>query len=359
LKKLLYIFLIISSGSQAQLKQDTGRNINYLIIPVLMRTPETGWGYGASANVTFKTSQRKDSLTRLSSVDALAIFTERGQNIQGAEATIYFPKEKFISYLQAYHVYFPDRFWGVGPATKNEWSERFIYEHVHLYAHVKRKIRKGLFAGIIYDYQNVYKLTYNKGAVFDTTSFAGKIPYAISGAGVSLSYDTRNAAFWPTRGIFFQTHFSTYDKVIGSGYNFSKWIFELRVFKKLYLQHILAAQIYSNASFGTVPFRNMAVLGGQGNLRGFYQGRFRDNNMFSVIAEYRAPVYWRFSLCAFGGVGNVYKDVSDLQKHSLLYSFGGGLRLALLEKDRLNIRIDYGYYDHYNSGFYFTLGESF
>lgn len=333
--------------------------MNYLFIPVLLRTPETGWGYGASGTITFRTSHRRDSLTRLSAIDVLAIFTERGQNIQGMEGTIYFPKEKFIGNFQLYHVFFPDRFWGIGPATKDEWSERYVYEHAHAYAHVKRKIAKGLFAGIIYDYQDVFKLRYNTGAVFDTTKFAGKTPYAISGAGFSLAYDTRNAAFWPTRGIFAQSQFTHYNKWIGSNYSFSKWIFELRIFRRVIKQHVVAAQLYSNMSLGTTPFRSMATLGGQGNLRGFYQGRFRDNNMISLIAEYRAPIIWRFGVCVFGGVGNTYASLHELQRYPLLYSFGGGIRLALLEKERLNIRVDYGYYSRYNSGFYFTLGESF
>jgi outer membrane protein assembly factor BamA len=359
LKKLIHILTFFSLGLSAQLKQDTSKNARFLIIPVIMRTPETGWGYGGSANVSFRTTHRKDTLTRVSTIDALAIFTERGQNIQGIEGTLYFPKEKFIGYFQGYHVYFPDQFWGVGPDTKDEWHEKYVYEHAHAYLHIKRKIIKRLFAGIIYDYQNVFRLSYNKGAVFDTTFFAGKNPYAISGIGLSLSYDTRNATFWPTKGVFIQSHFTQYDKLYGSNYSFYKWLLELRVFKKVFKDHVIAAQINSNASFGQTPFRSMAVLGGQGNLRGFYQGRFRDNNLITFIGEYRAPIYWRFSLVAFGGIGNVYDVLPQLQSHPLLYSFGGGIRLALLEKDKLNIRIDYGYYNTYNSGFYFTLGECF
>jgi len=81
--------------------------------------------------------------------------------------------------------------------------------------------------------------------------------------------------------------------------------------------------------------------------------------MASLIVEYRAPVWWRFSLVAFGGIGNVYSDKYPLWKNEFKYSFGGGVRLSMLQKDKLNIRIDYGYYSKYNSGFYFTLGECF
>ena len=140
--RLLLIFIFLSGALCAQLIQDTSKNLRYLIIPVLMRSPETGWGYGASGSVTFKTTHRHDTLTRTSVVQALAIFTEKGQNIQGIDATIYFPKERHIGYFQSYHSYFPDRFWGIGSETKDEWSERYIYEQADAYLHVKKKIRK-------------------------------------------------------------------------------------------------------------------------------------------------------------------------------------------------------------------------
>ena len=31
----------------------------------------------------------------------------------------------------------------------------------------------------------------------------------------------------------------------------------------------------------------------------------------------------------------------------------------IAEKEKLNLRVDYGYSDYYNKGFYFTIGECF
>ncbi len=174
-----------------------------------------------------------------------------------------------------------------------------------------------------------------------------------------MSYDTRNKAFWPTKGFYVNTIFTNYDKTIGSTYGFSKWTVDLRIFQKLFLKHVLAAQFYNYSTFGETPMKNLARLGGTDNLRGFYQGRLRDKNMASLIVEYRAPIIWRLSVVAFGGIGNVYSDKYPLWKNEFKYSFGGGIRLNVLEKDNLNIRIDYGYYSKYNSGLYFTLGECF
>jgi outer membrane protein assembly factor BamA len=343
----------------AQFKRDSTRNTNFLFLPALFRTPETGWGYGASASATFKTTNRKDTLTRTSSVNGAIIFTERGQNFQFMDATIYFPEEKYILYADISHSYFPEYFWGLGPGTKDEWQERYEYEQYGCYSHLKKQLFERFFAGIIYEYQNVFKINYIDDGLFDTLNFNGKKPYANSGLGLSVSYDTRNMAFCPNKGFFFNSHVSRFNEGIGSDYDFTRWVIDVRFFQKVVLDHVLAFQAYNYSTFGEPPMRNYARFGGQDNMRGFYQGRLRDRNMATFIAEYRAPIYWRFSLVAFCGIGNVYSAQNPLLKNELRYSFGGGIRLRMLKKDNLNIRIDYGYYNKYNSGLYFTLGESF
>jgi hypothetical protein len=55
----------------------------------------------------------------------------------------------------------------------------------------------------------------------------------------------------------------------------------------------------------------------------------------------------------------IKQTIHMIQNSSIKNSFGGGLRISILEKDKLNLRIDYGYSDKYNKGFYFTLGECF
>lgn len=55
----------------------------------------------------------------------------------------------------------------------------------------------------------------------------------------------------------------------------------------------------------------------------------------------------------------MYDKPKNINTGSLKGSFGGGLRLTILEKENLNLRVDYGYSDNYNRGFYFTVGECF
>lgn len=343
----------------AQFVLDTSKRVNFLAVPILFRTPETGWAGGLSANTNFKTTFKNDSLTRISTITAMAIFSQRQQNIQGINATIYFPKEKYILYFQSAHTYFPDKFWGIGQLTKNEYEEKYTYEQVFVTPHLKRKFAKRLFLGLTADFQNVFKVSYITKRIFDTTDFIGKSPYNVFGLGFTASYDTRNFTFWPTKGVFAQTQFTSYNKGFASDYSFNKWMTEFRFFIPLFKGHIFAGQFYNLTNFGNTPFKSMASLGGQDNMRGLYQGRYRDNSRYSLILEYRAHILWRISGVAFGGLGDVYRNYKTINTSTLKYTFGGGLRLSLTEGEKYHLRFDYGYSDPYNQAFYFTIGECF
>jgi outer membrane protein assembly factor BamA len=357
--KYLLFFSILCNTLIAQFTIDTSKRVNYLAIPVLFRTPETGWAYGLSSSLTFKTSNKHDTLTRTSVIQGLAIFSQKEQNIQAIDASIYFPKEKYILYFQSNHSYFPDVFWGIGSNTENSNEEKYAFEQFNSSIHLKKKIAKHLFFGLMADYQNVLQLKYGANSLLDQISLFGKTPYHVLGFGITTSYDTRNFTFWPTKGMFLQAQATSYNKGIASDLSFNKVILEGRFFKSIYKNQILAFQFYNHSTIGDTPFRSLATLGGTTNLRGFYQGRFKDKSMVSFIAEYRTFLVWKLSAVAFIGVGNVYQSIHTIQSSSIKHSFGGGLRISILEKDKLNLRIDYGYSDKYNKGFYFTLGECF
>lgn len=363
---LFTIFSVLSCLMvNAQLKHDTCKSVQYLIVPVIYKTPETGFATGISGSISFKTSHKNDSLTRTSIIQGIGFVTSHHQNVEAIDATIYFPKEKYILLTQIAHSYFPDKFWGIGPNTKEDLDpkkkhgEYYVYEQFYINPHIKKKIKKHVFIGLLYEFQNVFNIKYTIGERFDTSFFFGKQNYKVSGAGFSLGYDTRNLTFWPSKGVYIQTLVTGFRKETGSDYDLVKWITDLRWYKKIYKNQIFAMQLYNYVTQGNTPLRELASLGGSNNMRGFYQGRYRDTDMFSLISEYRTPVKGRISACAFAGVGNVYSTFKDLIHSDIKYSYGAGIRYALLTKEKLNIRVDYGYSSRNNKGLYFTIAECF
>jgi outer membrane protein assembly factor BamA len=357
LKAALFILLFANLAVCAQ--DDTlPRKPRLVPLPVVFRAPETGIAGGLATSFFFNLGKNRNT-TRYSIINLLGLITQRQQNTQVLDGQVYFPKEKNIFVFQVSHSYFPDKFWGLGPDTKNSAEERYVFEQFFYSLHPKQKIAKGMFAGIIHEFQHVYHIQYNEGGVFDSSEFKGKSTYNMSSLGASCSYDTRNNTNWPTKGLFSQVILSSVNRIFFSDYNLTKFTWDTRYFRKIYKDQILAVQLYNYWSFGDNPLRDLAYLGGQTNMRGFYAGRFRDRCMYSLIGEYRIPIYKRFAGVLFGGVGNVFRDFADPHIAEIKGTYGAGLRIELLRNERLNLRIDYGYRDTYNNGFYFTVGECF
>lgn len=358
---VIHLFLNSTSAKQIEFGDSIKtKKVNYTLLPVLFKSIETKWAIGIGASISFKTTKKNDYLTRTSTIQSVGMFTQRHQNIQVLDATVFFPKENYIFYLQFSHSYFPDKFWGVGSNTENVKHEDFDFSQVYVLTQLKKKIKKNVFAGVIYEHQNVFDIRFLKKKLFDTTLIYGKENHVVSGFGASICYDNRNSSYWPTKGMLLQlTYRAAIKSVMTSSYTNLKTIVDVRYFKKLHRNTILAMQMYCLWNFGESPIRELAMLGGANNLRGFYRGRYRDDKMTSFIGEYRIPVYDRFGVCVFGGLGCVYKEAKDITAKSIKSSYGVGIRLSILPKEKLNIRIDYGFSNRENKGLYFTVGECF
>ena len=99
-------------------------------------------------------------------------------------------------------------------------------------------------------------------------------------------------------------------------------------------------------------------MGGNQIMRGYYQGRFRDNNQVALQAEYRRQVIPWLGFVLFGSVGDVAASVDRFDLGDFKAAGGAGVRLMIDKKDRINIRFDYGL-GRDTSGFYFAFAESF
>jgi outer membrane protein assembly factor BamA len=123
-------------------------------------------------------------------------------------------------------------------------------------------------------------------------------------------------------------------------------------------KQVLAFNAYGVISSGTVPFYQMALLGGETKMRGLYQGRFRDKDCVILQAEYRAHLFWRVGAVAFASIGDVASQLNQFNYKYTRLAVGGGVRALVDKKQHLNLRFDAGYSnDRFN--YYLTLGEAF
>ena len=106
----LSFLLIIVEGS-AQIKSDSSINKSHLIaLPVISRSIETDWSFGAGGSYTFYTTRKKDSTTRTSSIRFLGSYSLRKQFLFTVSGPVFFPGEKYILNSHFSFSSFPDPF---------------------------------------------------------------------------------------------------------------------------------------------------------------------------------------------------------------------------------------------------------
>lgn len=361
IKKYSFIlFLVVLFCNKVYPQKDSVKSKHILVFPVIARSIETSWSFGLAASSTFRFS-RTDTISRISNIQSIILYSLKKQFVAALNGSQYWDKEKYILNEQFSYSSFPDKFWGLGKHSPDSTVENYAFNQYYIYLHLLRKLGHSLYAGMLFEFQNVMDVSYQSGGIFDQQNVAGRHPYCVSGLGLSFTFDNRNDAFAPDKGYFAQIYFNHFDKGFGSNYNYTNIVVDLRKFIRIYKKQVLALQAYSFTNIGNeVPLRSLASLGGSNSMRGYYSGRYRDKRQLVFQTEYRVPLIKRFGAAFFCSAGDVGNNFNDYSLPDLKYAAGGGLRIALNKSEKLNLRLDYGVgQGKNNQGLYFQLGEAF
>ncbi|HTJ48821.1 MAG TPA: BamA/TamA family outer membrane protein [Cyclobacteriaceae bacterium] len=347
---------MLASADSTLMNNTKHKDSGIVFLPAVIRSPETKWGFGAASSVTFKL-RSSDSQTRTSSVQALGLYTTRKQSILGLESTVYFPREDLIFRLHSSYTYFPDKFWGLGNHTDRRKPIPFAYKQFYVFPQLLKRVYSKLYVGISLEYQHVYNFYYNKNDFYDYHKVVGLQGGVIPGAGILMTWDSRDNAFSPSKGEFFEFAATDFENR-RRDYDYSNYVFDFRKYVAGTYGKVLAFQFYANLNKGTIPILSLASMGGSMIMRGYYSGRFRDNNLAATQIEYRVPIKKNFGVVGFAGLGQVARTLNEFSAPQLKGAAGGGLRFALKPQEKLNLRIDYGVARH-SHGFYLTVAEAF
>jgi len=303
---------------------------------------------------------KHDTLIRKSNIQPYFIYTINKQILSSIGYTLFLDKEKFRTEGELTYNYFPQYYYGIGDNLSHNDPELFTYHWVKIYNRTAYLLQRGLFVGMAYEYVNMFEVSSSPSGLLSTTKPLGYNGFLASGFGPTFTYDTRDNVLNATKGWYLDMTFILLNKAWGSTSNFEQLKFDLRKFHKVFpqLQHVLAFQCVGTFLPGNVPFKQMAELGGDGIMRGYYSGWYRDNYYFAVQAEYRIPIWKYFGAVAFVGEGSVADRFSQLVTNRIWPSYGVGLRVKVSKKDNINIRLDYGRGDG-SDGFYISIAEAF
>lgn len=345
-----------SSDSLAH-KEKKERKIGVLPVPAIGFAPETRLYFGAVGLFTLRFWQ-VDTLTRVASAKLEVNYTLNRQLIAEAGWNIFTKGNRTATDGLIGFRKFPENYWGIGAASPDSAVERVDMTRLEVEARGLRMVRNNLYLGMRVKLQHVLDVEPTAGGLIETQRPAGHDGGLAWGLGPAFSRDTRDNPLNPKRGMYLSLSTLGFSKAIGSKYRFTRTEVDWRTYLRPTPKHVLAFQGYSLLQTGTPPLRLLGLMGSDRDMRGYYQGRYRDQNYLALQAEYRLPLFWRFGLTAFVGAGEVWNWQETYRLQVLKYTTGAGIRFLMDRKDNVNLRFDFALGNR-TKGFYVAFGEAF
>lgn len=332
----------------------------FLLYPVVAYSPETSLELGFSGLYLY--NAKGDFVNnRLSEVQIFTFYTLKQQYGAWFDHFLYGDKDKWFFLGRLRFQRFPLFYYGLGPDARKEDETVLNADYTLIKERVLRNIAPDLFVGLEIDYQRLYNVRFDDEAIHPHAGIRGADGTSNLGLGAGIVYDNRKNAMNVRQGIFAELAYLHYDRVWGSEYGFNTVQADLRLFKTVRKNQVLAFQAVAASMRGEVPFNQYAQLGGDSNGRGYYTGRFRDKNYFSTQVEYRWLPFngsKRLGGVMFASIGTVAPVVSMLAEKQWHPAAGLGLRFLVFPKKDIFIRADFALTPEGN-GIYLYTGEAF
>lgn len=176
--------------------------------------------------------------------------------------------------------------------------------------------------------------------------------------GIHVQWDTRDSAFWPTRGGVADGRADAYDEALGSDFEYQIYTLSYNHFIEVSEDLVVALRASGRFSYGDVPFFALSYFGSKSDLRGYTVGIYQDRMLLAGQAELRWKFLDRWAAVGFAGLGEVAPELKEFSGDDLLPSLGIGLRFTVAPENGINLRLDAAAgKDDY--AFYFGVGEAF
>ena len=330
--------------------------INY---PTIAYSPETRWEFGVSSLYIY--SAQNDMSNRLSELKAFTFYTLENQYGLWLDHAVYTDENLWFIYGKVRYQSFPLFYYGVGPDSPKEYTALIDGNYTLVKERFLRAVVPSLYVGLELDYQRLGNVSYaNTAANFEAPEIGANGSTNL-GLGLGVLYDNIHNAMNPREGVYSEWAFLNYSNVFGSDFNFTSYVTDNRVYRPMGKNGVLAAQVYGQFTAGEAPFNMLALMGGESLMRGYYLGRYRDQNLVAAQLEYRILPFSgskKWGASAFLAAGQVYGTQNTFAWDAMLPTAGAGLRYLIFPEKDIYTRIDLAF-TREGSGVYFFIGEAF
>ncbi len=334
-----------------------------IVYPTLAFAPETSWEIGLSTLYIYHAKQ--DTLNRLSEINAFTFFTLENQYGLWFDHAIYTDQNKWFFLGRLRFQSFPLFYHGIGIDSPEEYLARVDANQIIIKERVLRKVYRDIFVGLELDYQRFSNVDFVP-ANSSEPIFALPLGHEGSnnvGLGLGLVQDNRHNVLNVRKGLFSELAFLHYNETWGSTYNFTSILSDTRIYRPISKNNVIAAQLLGQFNTGDIPFNQLAQMGGESIMRGYYFGRYRDNNQVATQVEFRfLPVPLQFTnrlgFAVFAGTATTFPTFDAFEFSDFVFSGGAGLRFLLFPKKDIWTRFDCAITNE-DVGFYLFIGEAF
>lgn len=338
--KQFYLFLILFSFSAPLFSQaeeeseEKQKKIKIAGVPYVNYSRTVGFSYGLLGAAFYKLNAN-DTISPSSSTTVAGIYSTSESYIGIGIQQFYFAEDRWRAKLSGgvgngnLQVY--QNFYAGGTFIDYSTKVRFLL------GEVARRVAPDLYVGLSGGIANA-RTEFDLDLPF--TERRPTIDIPINYVGTFIQSDSRNNVNYPNIGHNITASFKTAGEWLGNESGFNQLELTYDLYKPLKSgRDIFLARYYSISSFGDVPFVGQNTVGGD-NIRGYSEGKYRDDQLYSMQAEYRHNFMPKFGMVFFGGFATVVPEISEIFEHDFLPGIGTGVRYLLLPKEKINIGVD-------------------
>ena len=354
------------------------RNFHYNILGGPSYSPDFGLLVGGSALMTFSLNPKDTTLKRSVVPMAIAFMFDGGINLF-SKPQLFFKGDRFRIFGKFSYKNTVENYYGIGYDTNKNYlrsdsTSQYRYSGVQINPWFLFRLgESNFFAGpqidINYDHFTKPGKLLAKEPNYQA---AGGNEHGYknfnSGLGFLLTYDSRDVPANAYKGIYLDFRGMMYHKIFGSENNFYRLELDYRQYKEVGNRKVIAWTAQTKNVFGdNIPLTQYALTGTPFDLRGYYQGQYRDKSSHIIMAEYRQMfntdqenwlqrIISHLGFVVWGGCGFMGPNPVDIE--GVLPNYGVGLRIEV--QPRMNVRLDLGKNTVNNQTlFYFNMTEAF
>lgn len=375
IKKICFIFVLILIPFQFNYGQNKDKSNDTLSkfdrfnqkaealfkiipVPIISYSQEAGTFIGLAKFNAFALS-KKDTISQPSKISETVSFSTKGHVNIHISNDLIFKENKYLVLSTFRYAKRPEYLLGIGNDVFIDDIEEVTNENIGFTTNAVMRVYSNLYVGIGLELIDYFNIETEPDSFLIEDMVSGLNGGTNFGLGVSVIWDNRDNRYNAHNGSFLRTSYMFYDKSLGGAYQFSRFELDVRKYFNPWLKHVVAMQATLTSLNGDVPYYNLALLGGESKMRGYYKGALRDKVLVDTQVEYRMPVWNIFGVAGWVGAGRVADSYQNMELKDIWISYGGGLRIKVDSENDINLRIDAGFGSNGINGVYFNFSEAF